>query len=63
DACEVAGRLVLMEVELVEPSLFLAHDPSAPRRFAAAIRQLASDRKTPLSVTPRSLTPSDGLPA
>lgn len=63
DACEVAGRLVLMEVELVEPSLFLAHDPSAPRRFAAAIRQLAWGRKTPLSVTPRSLAPSDGLPA
>lgn len=37
------GRLVVMEVELVEPSLFLAADPVAPERFAAAITRRVSE--------------------
>jgi glutathione synthase/RimK-type ligase-like ATP-grasp enzyme len=32
-----AGRPVLAEVELVEPSLFFRHDASAPERFARAV--------------------------
>ena len=58
DACEVDGQLLLMELELVEPSLFLGFHPSAPRRFSAAIRQRVAGRRTPLSFTPRSSTPS-----
>ena len=61
DVCEVEGSLVLMELELVEPSLFLGYHPSAPRRFAAALRQLLVGRRTPLSFTPRSFTPPGGL--
>jgi hypothetical protein len=37
DAVEMNGKLTLMELELIEPVLFLAHDPLAPRRFAEAI--------------------------
>jgi glutathione synthase/RimK-type ligase-like ATP-grasp enzyme len=32
-------RAVLMEIELVEPSLFLEHAPASPPAFAAAIRR------------------------
>ena len=32
------GRLLLMELEMLEPLLFLAHHPEAPERFADAIR-------------------------
>jgi len=37
DACVVEGELRLMELEALEPSLFLDLDPEAPGRFAAAI--------------------------
>jgi glutathione synthase/RimK-type ligase-like ATP-grasp enzyme len=37
DACDVDGRLVLMELELIEPDLFLRMTREAPARFAAAI--------------------------
>jgi hypothetical protein len=32
-----AGQLVLMELEVIEPVLFLGSDPDAAARFAAAI--------------------------
>ena len=35
------GAPLLLELELTEPSLFLAVDPEAPRRFAAAIASWA----------------------
>ena len=35
DAVVAADRFVLMEVELVEPSLYLEHDPPAARRLCA----------------------------
>lgn len=38
DACEVNGALVLMELELIEPTLFFHADLSAPTRFAQALR-------------------------
>ena len=60
-ASEGEGALVLMELELVEPSLFLGYHASAPPRFAAALRQLLVGRRTPLSFTPRSSTPPGGL--
>ncbi|HEX6106214.1 MAG TPA: hypothetical protein VFZ26_11570 [Gemmatimonadales bacterium] len=37
DGCVVDGVLRLMELELLEPGLFLAMDPAAPDRFARAI--------------------------
>lgn len=37
DAVEVQGALVLMELELIEPALFLKSDSGAPARFADAI--------------------------
>lgn len=33
------GRFCLMELELIEPALFLSDDPAAPTRFADAIAQ------------------------
>jgi glutathione synthase/RimK-type ligase-like ATP-grasp enzyme len=45
DGVESAGGLRLMELELVEPSLFLSAAPDAARRFAAAIgRTLDGER-------------------
>ena len=40
DAVAAAERFVLMEVELVEPSLYLEHDPSAARAFALAVSRI-----------------------
>jgi glutathione synthase/RimK-type ligase-like ATP-grasp enzyme len=37
DGVEVDGTFVLMELELIEPALFLGADPAAPARFADAI--------------------------
>ncbi len=36
------GRFLLMELELIEPMLFLAEHPEAPTRFAAAIAKALS---------------------
>ena len=36
------GRLVLMEIELIEPDLYLGYDEEAPRRFAAACASAAA---------------------
>ncbi len=38
DACLVDGSLVLMELELIEPTLFFHADRDAPARFADALR-------------------------
>jgi glutathione synthase/RimK-type ligase-like ATP-grasp enzyme len=35
------GRFALIEIELIEPDLFLAYDRRAPERFAAAVRAAA----------------------
>jgi hypothetical protein len=40
DGIEVDGRFVLMELELIEPYLFLENDPHAIERFARAILTL-----------------------
>ena len=37
DMVESAGRLLLMELEVTEPSLFFEHDARAPARFAEAV--------------------------
>jgi len=60
DGFERDGALIVTEVELIEPSLFLGQHPSAPRRFATAIRHAAAGRRTPLQFTPRSVTPPPG---
>lgn len=42
DGVLVGGELVLMELELIDPMLFLGYAPEAPARFARAIASLAS---------------------
>lgn len=37
DGCVVDGRFVLMELELIEPDLFLRAHPAAPKRLAEAL--------------------------
>jgi glutathione synthase/RimK-type ligase-like ATP-grasp enzyme len=37
DLCLVQGRAQLMELELLEPALFFAHEPGAAARFADAL--------------------------
>jgi glutathione synthase/RimK-type ligase-like ATP-grasp enzyme len=41
DAIPVNDTLVLMELELIDPALFLAYDPIAPGRFADAVVDFA----------------------
>lgn len=60
DACERDGQLLLMELELIEPDLFLGYHPAAARRFANTVRHLVAGRRTPIAFTPRSITPPDG---
>jgi glutathione synthase/RimK-type ligase-like ATP-grasp enzyme len=40
DVVVAEGRFVLMELELVEPSLFLSHAPGAPAAFAESVRRV-----------------------
>jgi O-ureido-D-serine cyclo-ligase len=42
------GQPRLLELELIEPSLFFAHAPAAAARFAACIRRFASGTLVPL---------------
>jgi glutathione synthase/RimK-type ligase-like ATP-grasp enzyme len=41
DGVEVNGELILMELELIDPVLFLGHSPGAACRFADAVERLA----------------------
>ena len=41
DVVATAERFVLMEVELLEPSLYFAHDPPSALAFALAIQRIA----------------------
>ena len=36
------GRPAVMELELIEPELFLGADPQAPERFAQVLKTLAT---------------------
>jgi hypothetical protein len=60
DGVERDGRLLLMELELTEPSLFLDRDVHAPRRFADAIANVtardsdAAHFRAPAAASPRS---------
>jgi hypothetical protein len=40
DLVDVAGQPTLMELEVIEPELFLGRDPEAPRRFAVQLGSL-----------------------
>jgi O-ureido-D-serine cyclo-ligase len=42
------GQPLLLELELIEPSLFFAQAPQAAARFAACIRAFASAPAVPL---------------
>lgn len=44
DGIEVKGRLVLMELELIDPLLFFSYDPTAAQRFAEVIAQALEKR-------------------
>jgi glutathione synthase/RimK-type ligase-like ATP-grasp enzyme len=39
DGCEIGGAFVLMEIELIEPDLFLRSHPDAPTRLATVIAE------------------------
>jgi glutathione synthase/RimK-type ligase-like ATP-grasp enzyme len=45
DAVETRAGLVLMELEAIDPELFLALEPAAPTRFAAAIAAALTPRE------------------
>jgi hypothetical protein len=45
DGIEVAGRFMLMELELIEPFLFLGSEPAAADRLASAVESLARGRR------------------
>jgi len=53
DACQVDGRLCLMELEALEPSLFLDQEPRAPDRFAAAIAATRLHPRPGVSSSPK----------
>jgi glutathione synthase/RimK-type ligase-like ATP-grasp enzyme len=40
DVVVTAERFILMEIELVEPSLYLEHDPPSARAFALAVQRI-----------------------
>lgn len=44
DGIEVDGALVLMELEVLDPELYLIQDPAAPDRFAAALAAMLASR-------------------
>jgi glutathione synthase/RimK-type ligase-like ATP-grasp enzyme len=44
DGVEIGGKFVLVELEMLEPSMFLAADSRAADAFAAAIQQVAGGR-------------------
>jgi glutathione synthase/RimK-type ligase-like ATP-grasp enzyme len=46
DLCLVAGRVQLMELELLEPALFFATEPAASARFAEALVRARFTRET-----------------
>jgi glutathione synthase/RimK-type ligase-like ATP-grasp enzyme len=52
DGVATGGRFLLMELELVEPSLFLAQDPRAAERFAATIEDRVTARGERLRAHP-----------
>jgi O-ureido-D-serine cyclo-ligase len=45
---DVRGQPLLLELELIEPSLFFAQAPQAAARFAACIRRFAPAATVPL---------------
>lgn len=44
---DLGGKPVLMELEAIEPDLFLQYDDAAPARFAAAVAQAAGSPSAP----------------
>jgi len=59
DGVESAGRFLLMELEMIEPSLFLAHSADAPRAFAdATVGVLESGRAEPALASASASAPA-----
>lgn len=46
DGCILDGRFVLVELEMLEPDLFLNYEPEAPARFAEALLRLLRRRRS-----------------
>jgi len=46
DGCIVDGRFVLVELEMLEPDLFLIYQPEGPARFADALLRLLAGTQT-----------------
>jgi glutathione synthase/RimK-type ligase-like ATP-grasp enzyme len=49
DGCILDGRFVLMELEMLEPDLFLNLDPLAPARFADALLRTSRNDPAPVA--------------
>jgi len=48
DGVRRGGELLVVELELIEPALYLSHEPGAARKFAAAIKaRLSSPKPAP----------------
>lgn len=60
DGCVVDGEFWLMELEMIEPSLFLDHDPGAPGRFAAAVLEALERGYAPPGAADGDGAPSEG---
>ena len=45
DGIDVQGQLVLMELEIIEPDLYLDRVPQSAERFAQAIIELSNGQK------------------
>jgi hypothetical protein len=45
DGCMLDGQFVLMELEMLEPDLFLNLDSQAPARFADALLRLVKGER------------------
>ena len=46
DGCDVGGRFLVMELELIEPLLFFADEPAAAERVAAEMLRASPSRKS-----------------
>ncbi len=60
DGCIVDGRFVLLELEMLEPDLFLNYEPEAPGRFAGALLGLVGGRVSRVNPHPERARANEG---
>jgi glutathione synthase/RimK-type ligase-like ATP-grasp enzyme len=56
DGCILDARFVLVELEMLEPDLFLNYEPEAPRRFADALLRLLPRKRSTSQTLDSGLT-------